>query len=429
MSIKLGLVGPEDSLTLIKTVAREFKNLNIREKNYDRYDDLKDIENFSRGVDILLFSGQAPYYWAKANADIATPAVFIPRNGTCLYRAFFDIYKEGINLSSLSFDTIGRGDIKEVYQELKIPVPKIYTMAYDRYLSFETVIDYHVKLWEKGKVKAAITCLNHCYNELKRKKIPTYRIHPTKSIIRKTIERALFYGESVKLKATQIALILVRVDISEEESDGNISFVVQKNLLELHRILLDYGQENQAMVIKTKDAEFAIVTTRGFIEESTNIYLDSPLLKNIRSYFPYKVYVGMGFGHSVKLAEANARAAIKLSKDFGGDCCFLMTEESKIIGPIVYKKYPKSKIVDMDIHDQAEKLKMNLMTVNKIKNILRILNKTEMTPKEFSIVMNISERNARRILSQLEKHGGAVEIGTKSTSRRGRPQKVYKVLL
>lgn len=428
MNIRLGIIGPEDSLSFLKDVCREFSgDFTIVEKAYDNFEDLNDIK--AQDVDVILFSGQAPFFWVKSNLGLDVPCVYIPRNGTCLYRVLFDIYRDGIDVSALSFDTISTRDIEETYRELNLPTAQISTIDYDKYLPYGELIDYHHKLWKKGKTRAAVTCLAKPYEELKKLGVPSYRIYPTRSIVRQKLEKAILYGESIKLKETQMALLLVRVEDIDDMLFEDSSYQLHIQLLELYQIILEYGDETNATVVKTGDTEFMIITTRGCLEECTNVLIGSPLIKAIKNNSPLNVIIGIGYGRTAKMAEANARHALRLSKGSGGNCCFLVTEEGNIIGPIKEDKYQAQNPWDTGLQELAKKLSMNVFNLNKLKSSLRRLDKKDITPKELSTSMNISQRSARRILSQLEEKGAAKVIGIKNMSGKGRPPLVYKVLI
>ncbi len=430
MNVRLGVVGPEDSMIFLRDVLREFEErFTVAEKVYKTFEDLYDITDMAQNCDVLLYSGQAPYYWIKSHIDLDITSIYIPRNGTSLYKVLFDVYRDGIDVSALSFDTINQRDIEETYKELSLPLKKVRTMAYDKYLPHDKLVNYHYGLWREGKTRGAVTCINKSYEEMKRLGMPAYRIYPTISSARQSLEMAMIHGKSARLEEVQMALILIRVEDVDDILYESSNHRLQIQLLELYQIILGYGDETSATVTRTKDSEFMIITTRGRLEESTEVYLGSPLLRLIKANTRLKITVGIGFGRTAKMAEANARQATKLSKEHGSDCCFLVTEEGRIIGPMRADLSKTMALPDYNLEEQAKKLNMNVVNLNKLKASLRWLGKNEVTPKELSTYMNISQRSARRILAQLEEKGAAQIVGNKSMSGKGRPRRVYKILI
>jgi hypothetical protein len=430
LSIRIGVIGPKDSIELIRSVEKEINgDFTIVEKIYKSYEELENIKSFYKNVDTLLFSGQIPYFWIKAKENPDIPMVYIPRNGTCLYRMLFDLYRDKVDISALSFDTIKKSHIDETYRELSLPLREVYTIDYDCYLSYDEIISYHIKLWKSQKTKAAVTCLQKTYEELNKLGIPAYRIYPTRSIVRQYLEKALLYGESVKLKETQIALIIVRAEDVNDMLNERSSYQVKRLMLELEQVLLDYSEQNQASIVKVADTEFMLITTRGNIEEYPSYYTGSQLLKRIKVNSPLKVAVGIGYGRTARMAETNARAALSLSAREGGNCYFLVIEEGNILGPLRPELSSYSEDFSLDLDKLAKKLNMNILNLRRIKSALRHINKTEITSKELGIAMNLSERSARRILSQMEKKGAAEIVGDRALSDKGRPRLVYKILI
>lgn len=435
--IKMGIIGPEDSLEIIKNIVEGFNNnASIYFKPYRTFEELSDIKKFCEEnfLDVLLFSGQAPYYWVKERENIEIPMLYIPRNGTCLYRTLFNIQLDKVDFNKVSFDTLSEEDIKEAYKELNIPTTKIYTLAYDKYLPYEQIIDYHMKLVNEGKVIAVATCLQKPYDILREKGIKTYRIFPTKSIIKETFIKGLLYGESSKFKETQFAIIVVRVEdvLREIYENNNLSYKMQKILLELEKIIIDHSELLEGTMVKFREGEYAIFTTRGSLENIIKDYSSYPLYKDIKENFPYFVTMGVGFGKTAKTARNNAYNALKYSKLNNGNC-FIATEDGNIVGPLIPEGSKNMEFITGDLLEIAKKAGISALNLSRIKQALRNLNKNEISSKELSLELNISERSARRILNKLEKKGYAKIVGTNiflnKGGAKGRPLWIYKIYL
>lgn len=124
--IKMGIIGPADSLEIIKNIVEDFNNnASIYFKPYQNFEELSDIRKFCEEnfLDVLLFSGQAPYYWVKERENIEIPMLYIPRNGTCLYRTLFNIQLDKVDFDKVSAN--GSDELIplliEVGRELNLP--------------------------------------------------------------------------------------------------------------------------------------------------------------------------------------------------------------------------------------------------------------------------------------------------------------------
>lgn len=435
MGIRLALIGPPDSIQLIRGVAAEFSDsVTLVEKAYRSFEELKDINSFchQHAVDVVLFSGQVPYYWVKQQENLDCPALYIPRDGTCLYRTLFDVYRDGLDVSALSFDTVRKETVIETYQDLHLPLQDVYTFEYEGYINYDEVTRYHLHLWSAGKTVAAVTGLNAPYTELKKRGVPVYRMFPTRSIIRESLRKALLYGESVKLKHTQLALVLVKPEL-EEDNSFNFGYAAQQLLLDLHRMLVEYARLIQGLVVRLRDTEFALVATRGSLEEVTNYFRDFPLLESIGRNMPVRVGIGIGLGRTALTAEANAREGLRLSLAVGGrTACFVVTDDGKVLGPIYSRPSPSAAahtVPSQDLLSLSHSAGLRPATIGKIRRALRELDRREIASQELAAALSISERSARRILSRLEEKGLAQVLGSSPVREKGRPRLVYRLML
>jgi hypothetical protein len=68
MRIRLGVVGPSDSVELVKNAAKGFSKIDIIPFAYKQIEETSDIILQNKPyVDQWLFSGQAPYHYALSN--------------------------------------------------------------------------------------------------------------------------------------------------------------------------------------------------------------------------------------------------------------------------------------------------------------------------------------------------------------------------
>lgn len=56
------------------------------------------------------------------------------------------------------------------------------------------------------------------------------------------------------------------------------------------------------------------------------------------------------------------------------------------------------------------------------------MNSDELTTQDIATKLNVTTRNANRILNNLEKNGLAQILYNKSNTSKGRPVKIYKIL-
>jgi c-di-AMP phosphodiesterase-like protein len=109
---------------------------------------------------------------------------------------------------------------------------------------------------------------------------------------------------------------------------------VQKLKLEIHRTFLDYVKSLDGHLTNLGANEYLFVTTRGIFERETRGYKFIPLLQESKSSLGISLSLGVGFGKSANEAGTHARLALRQSREYGGDVCFIVREDKSVIGPV-----------------------------------------------------------------------------------------------
>ncbi len=177
--IRISVVGPADSVALIVEVGKEYaKRVEINALTYTKPTEVPQlIEEMGDIPDAWLFSGLVPYYYAVDSQLTAKPLFYIPHTGSSLYRVLLQIAcVEKLDFDSISFDLLSRAEIEDTFADIPLQVKNIYVKEFSNIISAEDLVAYHYDLWQSGKTKAAVTTLQSAYVELKKKKMPVFRI-------------------------------------------------------------------------------------------------------------------------------------------------------------------------------------------------------------------------------------------------------------
>lgn len=107
-----------------------------------------------------------------------------------------------------------------------------------------------------------------------------------------------------------------------------------------------------------------------------------------------------------------------------------MDEEHNLIGPLntAYSIKIKNEITP-EIHKMAEISRLSTVTIQKLTSVLEMMGTTQITTNDLAAKLNVTERNANRILSNLEQSGYANVVYNKSRNSKGRPVKIYQIAL
>jgi hypothetical protein len=271
MKIRLGIIGPIDSIENILETAKEFSELELITFPYNRTEETEQIILENRHhVDRWLFSGQAPYYFALAKGVIKEEeGSFTPLYGSSLFSALLEAQiSEGKVLRKISLDTIRKEEIDTIKKSTSLKKMKMDIYPYSGYLPAEGIINFHKQLYNNGEIDVAITCIQLVYKRLRELGIPCYRVKPSPLAIRQELLFLKERSQSSWYRKAQLAILGVEViqQSSGVSEENYYSYQMRHQELELQRSLLDYAKLINGSLVRMGDGLFFIYTTRGEID-------------------------------------------------------------------------------------------------------------------------------------------------------------------
>lgn len=434
MKIRVGVVGPSDSVKQMMKVGESYPDLNFIPFVYENTEETEQIILKNKEwVDQWLFSGQAPYYFALSKELICEDeATFTPLNGASLLavllQAFLD---EGHILKRFSLDTIQEEEIEKGLDSLVNHNIIFHLNAYEGYMPSNEIIHFHKKLYEAGKIEAAITCLNNVYQELTAMKIPVYRLVQSELTLRRSLEHIREKGHVNWYKKSQLVIIgidIIRSSLSNEER--HLSYKLKHQELELKKVLLQVAEKMNASIVQIGDGLHYIYTTRGELD----LYMSSQSILSMRDeiYIHSKLYVRIvvGYGLTVLDAEESVGIAFEHAREYKGPVVITVNEEKDV--KVLMEDGDEISYHTRNIGNEWEKFfkdaGISLKIVSKIDSLSAHYQKTAITSQDLAHWLKSTDRNARRILMEMEKIGLAKVVGEES-GHRGRPRKIYELQL
>lgn len=424
------MLGPADSVSRILAVGQEFNDAIFTPMVYAHVSETAELLSKQlKQLDTVVFSGIYPYSVAHKHLHTQIPTFYVPRDGTGLYRTLFQLsHHEGLDVERVSFDTLNRETVEESYRELQLDSRQIECLEFRAELTNEEMISFHWELFRQGKVSAAVTCLHTPFDDLKRLGVPIFRVLPTASLIRQTLTYAHIKGESRRMQAAQIAIMIVNLDDVQEIS---LEYSVQRMRTRTQAIIVDFCEELGAALFPMGGAEFIIVTTRGAIEEMTGCYVREPLLPSLRDSLQVKASAGLGLGELAINAENRARVALQYARKSGGNCVFASVDENTVLGPMEKMSALQYQWRHEDgvLRELREHTHLSATTLSRIRALVAKLGKPTITANELATGLEMTSRSARRVLVELQESRLAEVVGEDQSSPRGRPSKVYRILI
>lgn len=437
MDIKVAVIGPFDLVELILDESVNFPSLKFFQSGYKHENEtVRLVNRFKNEVDVFLFAGPIPYEIALVELqDYAQPKTYLQYTGTSLYRVFFQFFRNHQFpnvLPSLRFsiDILNRQKVEERLNEVDIHDARMYVKEYELGQDSSEIVQFHQELWMNEKVDAVFTCVTSVYNQLLELGIPCYRILPTRSSINDCLQKVQLEGKSVQLSDTQLAIVIIHLEDFFEKF-GASEYVLQRKKLMVQQILIDYGEEAQALINWTNRDEITFVTTRGIIEKFSHNNTRYPLLDRISSELQLKASIGIGLGRTANEAESKAREALLKARISGGDSCYIAIHDGTVLGPLGEQTVMKYSVRTVDPFklDLAKRAGMSIVTVNKIISYCQGYGSEKITAFELANGFGITLRSARRIICKLEQGGLAEVIGEEQPVGKGRPRQIYKIKL
>jgi hypothetical protein len=345
-------------------------------------------------------------------------------HGTSLLGKFLEAqYAMNGKMNTISLDTIQQKEIDWVKNNFSLKSLTIHMLPYEGYVPAQDIIQFHEELYESGEVEVVFTCIQAVYNRLLEKNIPCYRIIPTDLNILAMLRYLKTRAESNWYRKSQLAIVGVEVLNTDEEQQ--FSFKRKHQELELQRILLKYAEELQGSFVQTGDSHFYIYTTRGEIEGRSwpiNV-LDDALL---HTKLPVRLVIG--FGVTALDAEKHVRIALQYARKHK-DLVIIIVNENQEVTEV----FESSEVVTYQQRqssywkDKLHNANVSPAVASKIVSMALHYKKTMLTAQDVANWLHSTERNARRILNELEKLGIVTICGEEQSGARGRPRKVYEL--
>lgn len=283
-----------------------------------------------------------------------------------------------------------------------------------------TIANKIITLWENKKIDMVLCSYSSIVPLLKEKKIPYHFFYPVKEQLEEQIKELLIQIQFEKYIENLPAAIAISCqhETIEQTQTGNIREVLQQ-------IKKDFLMD--AIIQSEADIHYIYTTHRAILILTKNFeigYFPSMLKDN----YQIPAFVGYGVGNTISEAKKHAEYALRESKNSNG--CFVMTESRQLIGPLDASQMPD---IQQDFSETlfktAEACKLSTLTIQKLVSIIKITGSCEFTTKELANYLEVTDRNANRILRNLENGGAATIIHTRSTTSKGRPVKVYRLNL
>lgn len=428
MKTRIGLIGPRDSVRRILDAGSRYEStVEFVTSVYERKEESVGLAiALDREVDAILFSGIIPYKLVSYANVTDKPCLYLPRVGTCIVKALWDMRDAGESFDRISVDSIDRETLEETAEELGFRFGNLEIVEYEEGTSYEELAEMHARLIAEGRVDAALTGLTKTHDILRARGLRCHKVYPTKYIIRDTIQKAVYISEKNKFRAYQIAVTILKLRETGRNPVSEYGFLRLRN--EFERLMIDYAKRVLGSVFPSGHDKYLLFATRGSMEDEAG--LETLLESAERAGIDF--CAGLGYGTTAFNAESNARKALDRAKATEGCNLYSVDVDGEIIGPVSAEarsfRYSLAE-TDAEVRAVSAATGLSAAYVTKIRSLVRMAGKDRFDVEEFAAGLDISERSARRILGVIASAGKAVVVAMESRSKTGRPRRLYEIRL
>ncbi|MFD1334233.1 hypothetical protein ACFQ4N_01410 [Oceanobacillus iheyensis] len=429
MKIKIGVIGPSDSVNQIMAVAKEFPNTEITPFTYNHLEDIQTIiqENDIR-VDQWFFSGILNYSYAIEKNFVSYHNALYPNmSGSTFFGTLLEAQLENNQVyKRISMDTITNEEVEKIVSYYRLEEINYFNRPFQSYAGQNDGVEFHEELFKQGKTDIAITFIWETYNELKRKGIPVFRVTPSYLSIEQTFRILIERAKTFRYKNAQLAVIGCQVNMSTSVEDIHYSFRMKHKEIELRRTLLFITEKVHGSLLQIGDGLFLIFTTRGEIGPQSEAELLS-VIHDVKEQEDMELLITIGYGETVSQAEQHVRKGFHHQKDQHIASIVIIDEDETIT-----VKHGDDTSVSYKTIELGESWRTKIQhtgvspgVVHRIFSYSKRYNHEQFTAQDLSRWLKGTDRNARRIITLLEKANIIEQCGEIQSGIRGRPRRVF----
>lgn len=431
---RIGVIGPEPSVERILKVAGEFTHeFRFIPFVYEDEKEIQEILQQNRGkVSGWLFSGPVPYILAGEYLEAGDTAAYCQTMGGGLYQCCLQMaFAQNVILPRISVDIVEHEvNVEELLHATGLPWHDFHVKYYNRQYEAEEIIQFHLQLWRDGKIDGVITALRCVMTALEKEGVPVYHFTLTEREIYHSIKIIIEKVKSSYFKNTQVGLVLIEVgSYGEIIEKAKTSYDLQLLELKLKEILLPLCKRLDGYLLDKGTGIYEIFSSRGAVERELAMLQDTMERLVLAVNVDVLIAAGIGFGETVFATEINAHRALRNTRGQKDGRIVIVQDDGKMIEigkrdqVLSYDFYSH----DADLLNQLNQAGVGIRTYRKIEKIVQHIGGGIFSIAQLAVQMSVTERNVRRIITNLC-NAGLVDIaGEEYAAVRGRPSKLYQL--
>jgi len=437
--MKLGVVGPAESVDLIRTVIeRDWIPAEMVPLQYDEYTEASDmVKQHQPKLDAVFFSGELPFQYVSRYVHPLIPWEHITNSTLSVaYALLKATFMEKADISKISTDSITRQMFLEAYQEIGFDASKVTILdASERIFSKDYIhylIEHHRSRYYSGQASCCITGICEVQQRLKQEGIPTtmaqislesIALHINK--LRLKCREDLLSFNGLKAKTTVIIIDIKYVEEHTIFSQSIVALLQRKN--KIAEMVYAFAQELGAAIVQDNEGRFLIFSSEERFEIESDQYRHIRILDQLSQMdLIDRAAIGIGVGENNQRAKFSSESALRRAYGAKINCAFLVRDQT-VHGPII-PFFSNNKVPSQQrLLDISARSGVGIRSIELLETAVRQYGMEYATPTQLSKISGISTRNLNRILNKLEAAGFISVVGKESRVGQGRPGRIIKI--
>ncbi len=438
--MKLGVVGPDESLLLVREVIEKDRiPIEMVPLQYRRYTEaLAMVEQQQPSLDALFFTGTLPFRYVSRFVRPTVPWEHVPNNMLSVaYALIKAAFIEGADLSRISTDSYTRRMFLEAYQETGLDAENaVILCAADRIFSedyIDYLVDYHCGCFRSGQVSCCFTGICEVRNRLSQQGIPAAMVQISYETIALQIHKLRMQcAENLPVpdgSDPRITVMAVALRYPEEHTifgQNAIALLQQKN--RIAEMIYAFAQAIGAAIVQDNEGRFLLFSSGSRLEIETDRFSRISLLDQLCELdLIEQAAIGIGAGDDCQQAKLCAETALRKAYSTRTSCAFLVRRQT-VYGPIMpFSSRQGETPARQRLLEISARSGISLRSLEQIELAIRQYGMEYATPVQLSQISGINPRNLNRILQKLEDAGYLSVVGKESRVGMGRPGRIIKL--
>ena len=383
----------------------------------------------SLASDAVLFTGPVPHDKAQAAGALSKPATHVSLSGEALYRALLRVsIRHPLTETVFSIDTLPVDVVQGVMEELGLVATKAKVLPYDHEKGgndVRSVGDFHKTAAADGAA-IALTCRRSVEQRLSQAGLPTIRVVPTKPAVIAALETAGLLGRGAMAHDAQLAMCVIGVDRFDSLRRNSAGLQRLRELGgELQRVVVREARSLSATVIPLSLDAVLMVTTVGELLASDESGELNNIAGSVSEQLGLSISIGVGTGQTAQGAEESAYRALALAQDRGGAQVVVVAQDGS---ERALRQSGSSRIAPGAVDPEDEAAGWERARLLKALDVAEGNEQVVTDSADVAQALGVSERTARRMLTQLATAGLAWPVTT-TAGDRGRPRQRFRIVV